>query len=323
LLCIAGEPAALSTRMDRLIVARGEKVLYDLPWRHVRAVILFGPHTVTVPAMNVALQRGVPLHFAGRVGAYRGVLWNGRPGAAGAALWLRQASLFADPALALSLAKQIVAVRIRHQRETLRRRGVSQAAEMLERRLESVERAADLSALNGCEGAAAKDYFQALAALLGAEWGFDGRNRRPPLDPFNALLSLGYTLLHGYAETLLHADGLLPWLGFYHQAHGAHATLASDLMEPFRHLIERAALAVAQRRELHPGDFFKQADGACHLRPDARRLYLARVLERLDAPVTALGETEARTPLQHLHRQNLSLVQWLTKGEPFRVWRVR
>lgn len=323
LLCIAGEPAALSTRMDRLTVARGDAILYDLPWRHVRAVILFGPHSVTVPAMNVALQRGVPLHFAGRVGAYRGVLWNGRPDPAGAGLWLRQASLFADPALALSLAKEIVAARIRHQRETLRRRGASAAAESLERRLESVERAGDSSALNGCEGAAARDYFQALAELLDPAWGFDGRNRRPPLDPFNALLSLGYTLLHGYAETMLHADGLLPWLGFYHRAHGAHATLASDLMEPFRHLVERAALAVVQRRELRPADFFKRADGACLARPEARRLYLARVLERLETPVTALHETEAPTPLQHLHRQNLSLIRWLTCGEPFRPWKAR
>jgi len=136
-----------------------------------------------------------------------------------------------------------------------------------------------------------------MGGLLPPEWGFTGRNRQPPRDPANALLSFGYTLLNGYVETLLHADGLLPWLGFYHQAHGRHATLASDLMEPFRHLVERTVLSAVQRHELKAQDFFIAANGACMMQKEARRVFFAQLLDRFNTPLAAYGEDVALTPV--------------------------
>ncbi len=323
LLCVTGERATLSTHAGRLRVERDEQTLYDLPWNSLQAVILFGSHTLTTPALQAALQQGVPVHFAGAGGGYRGVLWTGQPAEPGCGLWLKQANLFADPALCLVLAKEIVAARIRHLRETLRLRGATDAAERLKTRLEELDHANGLDTLNGIEGAATKELFQAMATLLPPEWGFTGRNRQPPRDPANALLSFGYTLLNGYVETLLHADGLLPWLGFYHQPHGRHATLASDLMEPFRHVVERTVLSAIQRRELKPQDFFTAANGACMMQQEARRFYLGKLLERFNAPVAAYGEEVALNPVQHIHRQNLSLTGWLLRGEAFCAFRTR
>jgi len=323
LLCVTGEPASLSTHAGRLRVERGGETLHDLPWSHLQAVVLFGGHSLTAPAMQAALAHAVPVHFAGAGGGYRGVLWTGRPAEPGVGLWLRQANLFADPALCLVLAKETVAARIRHLRETLRLRGEVRPAEKLKALLEGLPAAADLESLNGLEGAATREFFQAMGGLLPPEWGFAGRNRQPPRDPANAMLSFGYTLLHGYVETLLHADGLLPWLGFYHQAHGRHATLASDLMEPFRHLVERAVLSGIQRHEVAPADFFTRPDGACLMRKEARRAFLTRLLERLNTPLTAHGEDTALTPVRHIHRQNLALIRWLTQGEAFCAFRTR
>ena len=323
LLCVTGEHAVLSTHAERLRVERGEELVCELPWNNLHAVLLFGGHTLTTPALKAALDHAVPVHFAGAAGGYRGVLWTGQPAEPGIGLWLRQANLFADPDLALGLAKEIVAARIRHLRETLRLRGATEAADRLKSRLEGLDRSADLEALNGVEGAAGAEFFQTAREWLPEEWGFTGRNRRPPRDPFNVLLSIGYTLLRGYVETMIHADGLLPWLGFYHQAHGRHAILASDLMEPFRHLIERAALSAVQRRELGPDDFFLAADGACMMKSPARRAYLANLTQRFNMPLAAHGAEQPITPLQHIHRQNLSLIRWLDRSEPFRAWRTR
>ena len=237
MLCITGERATLSTHAGRLRVERGEQTLHDLPWRNLQAVVLFGSHTLTTPALQAALKQAVPVHFAGAVGGYRGVLWTGRPAEPGCGLWLKQANLFADPA--------------------------------------------------------------------------------------NALLSFGYTLLNGYVETLLHADGLLPWLGFCHQAHGRHATLASDLMEPFRHLVERTVLSAVQRHELKAQDFFIAANGACMMQKEAHRVFFAQLLDRFNTPLAAYGEDVALTPVQHIHRQNLSLTGWLMRGEAFQAFRTR
>ncbi len=323
LLCVVGGHATLSTHAGRLRVERDGETQHDVAWNNLQAVVLFGAHTLTTPALLAALARKVPVHFAGSTGGYRGVLWTGQPAEPGAGLWLKQANLFADPALCLHLAKEIVDARIRHLRETLRRHGETEAAERLKLMRASVANATGLDMLNGVEGSATRQFFQALQNLLPADWHFTGRNRQPPLDPFNALLSYGYTLLHGYVETLLHTDGLLPWLGFYHQAHGRHATLASDLMEPFRHLVERTALSCVQRKELKPQDFFTAANGACLMQQQARRDYLASLFKRLNEPLLATGEATPATPVQHIHRQNLSLAGWLMRGEEFHAFRTR
>jgi len=323
LLCVVGGHATLSTHAGRLRVEREGETQHDVAWNNLQAVVLFGSHTLTTPALQAALARKVPIHFAGSTGGYRGVLWTGQPAEPGAGLWLKQANLFADPALCLNLAKQIVDARIRHLRETLRQRGITADAERLKLLLASVSNATGLDELNGVEGSATRAFFQALQSLLPADWHFTGRNRQPPLDPFNALLSYGYTLLHGYVETLLHTDGLLPWLGFYHQAHGRHATLASDLMEPFRHLVERTALSCVQRKEIKPHDFFTAANGACLMKQEARRDYLGSLFKRLNEPLQAVGEETPVTPVQHIHRQNLSLIGWLMRGEDFHAWRTR
>lgn len=323
LLCITGDSTCLSTQAKRLCVTRGKDTLHELPWNTLQAVVLFGRHHLTAPAVQAALQQDVPIHFASSLGSYQGVLWQGQPKAPGHALWLKQANLFADEQQTLPLAKVVVIARIRHQRETLRQRGLHEAAERLKQRAQDAETAINIASLHGFEGSAGRDYLQAIGTLLPDDWGFSGRNRQPPLDPFNALLSLGYTLLYGYAETLLRADGLLPWLGFYHQPHGSHATLASDLMEPFRHLVERTALTLVQRRELTVKDFFTTAQGACRLQNSARRDYLAKLLERLNTPLTAVNDDTAQTPLQHLQAQNRSLMAWLYHGTAFQPWRSR
>ena len=323
LLCVVGGHATLSTHAGRLRVERDGETQHDVAWNNLQAVVLFGSHTLTTPALQAALARKVPIHFAGSTGGYRGVLWTGQPAEPGSGLWLKQANLFADPALCLNLAKQIVDARIRHLRETLRQRGITADAERLKLLLASVANATGLDELNGVEGSATRQFFQALQGSLPTDWHFTGRNRQPPLDPFNALLSYGYTLLHGYVETLLHTDGLLPWLGFYHQAHGRHATLASDLMEPFRHLVERTALSCVQRKELKPHDFFTAANGACLMKQEARRDYLASLFKRLNEPLQAVGEETPVTPVQHIHRQNLSLIGWLMRGDDFHAWRIR
>ena len=323
LLCVVGGHATLSTHAGRLRVERDGETQHDVAWNNLQAVVLFGSHTLTTPALQAALARKVPIHFAGSTGGYRGVLWTGQPAEPGSGLWLKQANLFADPALCLNLAKQIVDARIRHLRETLRQRGITADAERLKLLLASVANAPGLDELNGVEGSATRQFFQALQGSLPPDWHFTGRNRQPPLDPFNALLSYGYTLLHGYVETLLHTDGLLPWLGFYHQAHGRHATLASDLMEPFRHLVERTALSCVQRKELKPHDFFTAANGACLMKQEARRDYLASLFKRLNEPLQAVGEETPVTPVQHIHRQNLSLIGWLMRGDDFHAWRIR
>lgn len=118
--------------------------------------------------------------------------------------------------------------------------------------------------LRGIEGAAARAYFHGFEVVLPPVLGFHGRNRRPPRDPVNACLSLGYTLLHFDAVHAAHCAGLDPLIGYYHEPAVGRESLACDLIEPLRPLIDRWVWGLFRDRLLEP-DHFSRHDGACLL----------------------------------------------------------
>ncbi|CRI67871.1 putative RNA-directed DNA polymerase [Thiocapsa sp. KS1] len=323
LLLLTGAPCLIATKQGRLVATRADQVVIESPWRQLQAVVCFGLHHVTTPALRSAFSHHVPVHFASSGGAYQGSAWSGQAGSEGAGIWLDQQACFSHPEWAMAAARQIIMSRIRHMRELLRQRapsGFQNTRDALQRAVAEAERASDPSVLNGIEGAATRAYFQALATSVPAVYEFDGRNRRPPRDPFNALLSFGYTLLYAHVDTLIRVAGLYPWIGFYHQPHGRHAALASDLMEPFRHVVERAALRAVTRQGIKPEEFYLDPIKGCRLSPTAMRRYLAMIWERLEAPAESLGDAESRPILQQIHRQNRRLVEAVRGGTPFSAW---
>ena len=329
MLFVTGPPGLLATREERLYLERGDdsgekNTLVDVPWEHLQAVVLFGAHHVTTPALKAAFRHRVPLHFASSGGHYQGVA----SAPLDDDLWLAQQLWLSDAGHALDAARSVVGARLRHQREVLRLRNVDtrlgEAVQALGELIKQVPAARDLSQLNGYEGQGGKVYFQALQHLVPAAFGFGGRNRRPPRDPFNALLSLGYTILYAHVETVCRACGLHPGVGFYHQPHGAHAVLASDLMEPFRHVVERTALTALNKRQLKTEDFFVDAEQGCRLTNPARKTYLTLLGEAFERPFQARGESEPATLHEHLRRQNYRLIAWLRgRADTFSAWRMR
>ena len=142
-----------------------------------------------------------------------------------------------------------------------------------------------VDSLRGVEGAAAVAYFQALTQLFPPALDFTGRNRRPPRDPVNAALSLGYTLLHFEAVRACHVAGLDPMIGFFHELDFGRESLASDLIEPWRPRIDAWVWDQFRSRALREGHFTREAD-ACLLGKTGRQHFygayesLARPLRR-------------------------------------------
>lgn len=135
--------------------------------------------------------------------------------------------------------------------------------------------AGDIASLRGMEGAAAVAHFQALGAVLPPALGFYGRNRRPPRDPVNAVLSLAYTLLHFEAVRAAHAAGLDPYIGFYHRPSFGRASLASDLIEPLRPWLDHHLWRLFAERVLR-SDHFALDRNACLLNKAGREHFYPR-----------------------------------------------
>ncbi len=130
----------------------------------------------------------------------------------------------------------------------------------------------DINGLRGYEGAAAASYFQAFTQVFAPALAFTERNRRPPLDPVNACLSLGYTLLHASAIRACHIAGLEPMMGFYHQPLFSRESLASDMIEPLRPEIDYWVWKLFREKKLTT-DHFYYPNQACLLNKSGRKLF--------------------------------------------------
>lgn len=133
----------------------------------------------------------------------------------------------------------------------------------------------NISSLLGVEGSASNLYFKGISDYVPKSLGFQRRNKRPPKDPFNVVLSLGYTLLHYEWVRQIYLMGLDPYIGFYHQPHFGRESLASDLMEPLRPQYDAFALSLFKDQVLRAEDFSFKAE-ACQMRKAGRlRFYEA------------------------------------------------
>jgi CRISPR-associated protein Cas1 len=204
-----------------------------------------------------------------------------------AALRVAQYAKVQDPDWRLEWAKRFVVAKLVRQQRFLehalvaradRRKPLSDALESLRplcARLK--EDALSIAALRGAEGAAQAAYFRAYTALFPEALGFRNRNRRPPRDPVNACLSLGYTLAHFEAVRAAHAAGLDPFLGFFHEIAFARESLACDLIEPIRPLVDAWVWDMFRSRGLRAEHFILDK-GACLLEKAGR----ARFYERFE-----------------------------------------
>ncbi len=154
-------------------------------------------------------------------------------------------------------------------------------------------RAQSLEELLGIEGSAARRYFEFLHQMIspdkrteGMGFDFQGRNRRPPMDPVNALLSFGYAMLTREWTVSLSAVGLDPYRGFYHQIRHGRPGLALDMMEPFRPLVvDSTVLTAINNGEVKQSDFVRSAAG-CNLKTEGRKQFIAAFERRLAQEVT-------------------------------------
>lgn len=182
---------------------------------------------------------------------------------------IMQHRVLGDETQRSAVARAIVADKIHSQAAAARhyqRQGKPVTGEQLIKLAALEERAAastSLEELLGLEGTASAAWFAVFAKLLLRPWEFPSRSRRPPLDPVNAVLSLGYTLLYSRVVTAIQAIGLEPGLGALHAYRAGRQSLACDLMEPLRvPIVDRWVVGLLNQRRVSPGDFFAtDADG--------------------------------------------------------------
>ena len=270
----------------------------------VSDVALFGNVSITAPALATLMDREIPVAFHSHGGWFRGVTHG--IGHRNVEVRTAQYRRSFDADYCLGFARNLVAAKIVNQRTLLRRnwRGDRENRKHVLDRLNATRRSAQAatstSALLGLEGDAAATYFRAFAELLsppetkkshgGAEsleqFSFSSRNRRPPTDPVNAMLSLAYAMLTRHLTIALVTVGLDPYRGFLHAPRYGKPAMALDIMEPFRPVVaDSVVLTVVNTGEVSAGDFVRAPSGTA-LTSAGRRRFVAAFERRLSQDTT-------------------------------------
>lgn len=288
LLVVQKPGSQVGQRGGEFVVTVQGEVMRKLPLNQVRAIYLYGAVQVTAQAAESCLEHGIDVAYFAASGRFLGLL-RGLP-MSGVDARLGQMRLFEEPFFRVKMSRACIRAKIHNQRVMLMRNGEvpDRVLRLMAEARDATEDARTIQELMGCEGAAANLYFEQFASMLkGDVWKFDfmGRNRRPPRDPVNALLSLGYSILAKELAGVCHAVGLDPFLGFMHQPRYGRPALALDLMEEFRPLIaDSVAISLVNRGEIDPGDFIKSANGT-FLNDQGRRRFWEAWFRRMDMEV--------------------------------------
>lgn len=273
-----------------------------VPIHHLESICIFGVSTITPSALRLCWDSGVAVNFLGPFGDLQARM----TGVADTSVALRRTQFRTadDVAKCVSIARQLIAGKIQNSRNSLlraqretdveeERDRLSAVTDALGEQVRALPTFTDLDSLRGAEGMAAHLYFGVFSCTLKQQredFSLRNRNRRPPRDRINCLLSFLYALVRHDCIAGLTAIGLDPFVGFLHADRSNRPSLALDLMEEFRPwLADRLAITLVNRQQLRPGDFVQREGGAVEFtdagRKTAIKAYQERKLETMYHPL--------------------------------------
>ncbi|MDV6011659.1 CRISPR-associated endonuclease Cas1 [Haloechinothrix sp. LS1_15] len=286
------EPGAfVGVRSGRLEVTRDKEKIATFRLLDTAQLVVFGKVQVSTQALQACFARGIPVLWLSSGGWLHGFA----QGQMSKYVELRRRQTAVHAQGGAGLAQRIIAGKILNCRTLLRRnaRGnVTETLASLKRLADQARHTESFSSLLGVEGTAARLYFAAFpsmisseAADLAADFSAKGRNRRPPPDPLNALLSFCYAMLTKDLVAITLGVGLDPYLGIYHRSRYGRPAMALDLAEEFRPLVaDSVVVGLLNNGEVRPADFLRRAN-AVALTDDARRTVLRAYERRLDTEI--------------------------------------
>lgn len=304
-LFVTSEDVYLSLDGENIVASRGKETVARYPLHTLSGVISFAYPGASPALMGACAQKEVSLAFC----APNGKFLARTCGQSNGNVLLRRAQYRAadDPARSCQIARAMVTGKAYNARWSIERtrrdhglrvdaERLSAASAQLKELLPQLASITDLDGLRGLEGSAAAAYFGVFDQLILGDrtvFAFQTRNRRPPQDPVNALLSFAYSLLAHDCASALESVGLDAYVGFLHRDRPGRTSLALDLMEEMRPcLADRFVLTAINNRVFTGADFVRREGGGIYLTADARRTFLRRWQERKREGITHpfLGE---------------------------------
>ena len=278
---ITQEDAFVGKTDERLSVKANKQKILDVPLIKVDGVVVLGRATVSPAVVTELLQRNIPLSFLSSTGRYLGRL---EPEVT-KNIFVRRSQWLAagETPQAVHVVRGFVRGKLKNTRNLLLRRqresslNLQEKIAKLEQAITPINNTTNIDSLRGLEGAGSAAYFGCFNQLIqNTAFQFHHRRRRPPTDPVNSLLSLGYALLRHDVQSAVNLVGFDPYLGYLHVERYGRPSLASDLMEEFRPLVVDTVVLSALNKQLLSPDHFtsEPLSGAVSLTKEGLKVFL-------------------------------------------------
>lgn len=292
-LFVTTQGAYLARKGETVVVREGHETKLRVPVHTLGGIVCFGRVSCSPQLMHLCAERDITISFLSLHGRFYARVQGP---VSGNVLLRREQYRRADkPKASASIARAIVAAKVANSRSVLQRAArdhpgkvdipsLQKATREMARTLKKLRKNAPLAGIRGYEGQGARTYFGVFDELITAQqedFQFEERNRRPPTDKINSLLSFCYTLLLHDCISALESVGLDPAVGYLHRDRPGQPGLALDLMEEFRaFLADRVTLSLINRRQLTADDFRTSESGAVTMSDNARKQVLVAYQER-------------------------------------------
>ena len=286
-LYVTREQGYLSLDGENVVLLEAGKELVRLPFSNLESIYCFNYLGCSPALMGKCAKENVGLCFLSPEGRFLARVTGETKG--NVYLRVQQIQTFADSEKRLSLIRALIAAKIKNTKNLLLRSrrdyasiqeddAVSHCLSVLSANLCKVENEADIDVLRGLEGESAKAYFYVFDRLFTQQkddFHMNGRTKRPPLDKTNALLSFLYTICTNDIASALECVGLAPYIGVFDTLRPGRVSLACDVVEEFRAIIERMVISSVNLKQIQPKDFDTQVSGAVLLNDDGRKKILS------------------------------------------------
>lgn len=293
LLYVNENSASISVESNRCVVKYSDGLKRSVPLETLESITIMGHAQMTTQCVQECLKRGIAVAYFSKGGSYFGRLQS--TGHVNAERQRKQAELY-ESDFAIELSRRIISSKLKNQMVVLKRYekstriSVSEQLKMIRICREKLSSCHTIQEIMGYEGQGAKSYFDGLAMVINPEFAFHGRNKRPPRDEFNSMISLGYSVIMNEIYGKLETKGLNPYFGFLHRDKEKHPTLASDMMEEWRAVIvDSTVMSMINGHEIHKEDFTIDIDEpGCFLTRNGIKLYLSKLEKKLQTDVRYL-----------------------------------
>ena len=325
-----------------------EKLLREIPLRDLERLIISDSVHFTTPALAAVLQRGVPMQVFSWSGKFLGGFLPSQNHHGLSRLQQYRRTL--DPAFCLQIARRIVVAKLYNQRRVLQRLAASHAEQLppetvaaprgsspegaaapppldiaqtlvwLDSLFASIRVGRTIDELRGYEGASTARYFQAWGTFLPSQFPFERRSTRPPLNPVNACISFGSTILYHEMVAFLHSHGLDAALGVLHSTENGRWSLALDLIEPFRPILVEALALDLFSHQILKSVHFEDRNGGVYLNEEGRAKFFLQYERRMERQFLSEAVGHRTTIRQQLEQQAVQFkasLEDLERYEPF------